>query len=206
MMHETHAPMIYMLSDARRQPDWRAALTRQPCHVALILRDYEHPARAALAAEMAALCRRQGRSFAIAGDRRLAHKLGAAFHCPSFMLRRAALRGGAARAGDSAAVHNLADLLLAKQSGFGRVFISPVFATPSHPQARPLFLWRALPLLRMARQLGLAAYALGGMNDAYWRRLGGLAAADGYGAIGAFAKPGEAQKRFRNGLYFCARP
>ena len=135
---------------------------------------------------MAAFCRRQGRAFAIAGDRRLARKHGAAFHCPSFMLQRAALRGGPGGAGDSAAVHSWAELMAAKQAGFGRVFIAPVFATQSHIGARPLALWRALPLLRAARQLGLTAYALGGMDAAQWRRLGGFAAADGYAAIGAF--------------------
>ena len=181
-----HAPMIYMLSDAQRQPDWRTALTAQPRHIGLILRDYQHDARACLAAEMAALCRRQGRAFAIAGDRRLARKHGAGFHCPSFMLRRAALRGGKGRPGDSAAVHNMAELLAAKQAGFRRVFIAPVFATQSHIGARPLALWRALPLLRAARRGGMTAYALGGMNAAQWRRLGGFAAADGYGAIGEF--------------------
>ena len=102
------------------------------------------------------------------------------------MLRRAALRGGKGRPGDSAAVHNMAELLAAKQAGFRRVFIAPVFATQSHIGARPLALWRALPLLRAARRGGMTAYALGGMNAAQWRRLGGFAAADGYGAIGEF--------------------
>ena len=50
------APKIFMLSDAQRQPDWRTALTAQPRHIGLILRDYEHDARLQLAAEMAALC------------------------------------------------------------------------------------------------------------------------------------------------------
>ena len=181
-----HAPVIFMLSDAPRQADWRAALAHQPRHVGLVLRDYEHAARAQLAADMAAFCRRQNRAFAIAGDWRLARQYGAAFHCPSFMLRRAALRGGLARACDSAAVHSHAELIAAKQAGFGRVFIAPIFATQSHKGARPLSLWRALPLLRAARRLGFSAYALGGMSDVSWHRLGGLRAADGYAAIGAF--------------------
>lgn len=180
------APEIFMLSDAQRQPDWRCSLARQPRHVGLVLRDYQHDARAQLAADMAGFCHQQGRPFAIAGDRNLAVALGAAFHCPSFMLRRAVLRGGRARPGDSAAVHNMAELLAAQQAGFGRVFIAPIFATKSHEGARPLSLWRGLPLLRAARRRGLRAYALGGMNALQWRRLGRGASADGYGAIGAF--------------------
>ena len=142
------APKIFMLSDIRRQSDWRRSLARQPRHVGLVLRDYNHDARHQLAANMAAFCRQEGRAFAIAGDRRLAISLGAAFHCPSFMLHRAVLRRGAGRSCDSAAVHNMAELLVAQQAGFGRVFIAPVFATKSHQDARPLSLWRALPLLR----------------------------------------------------------
>lgn len=180
------APKIFMLSDMQRQSDWRRSLARQPRHVGLVLRDYHHDTRPQLAAQMAAFCRQEGRAFAIAGDRRLANSLGAAFHCPSFMLPRAVLRGGAGRSCDSAAVHNMAELLAARQAGFGRVFIAPVFATKSHKNARPLALWRALPLLRAARQSGLRAYALGGMNETQWRRLGGRALADGYAAIGAF--------------------
>ena len=113
-----------MLSDIRRQSDWRRSLTRQPRHVGLVLRDYNHDARHQLAANMAAFCRQEGRAFAIAGDRRLAISLGAAFHCPSFMLHRAVLRRGAGPACDSAAVHNMAELLVAQQAGFGRVFIA----------------------------------------------------------------------------------
>jgi thiamine-phosphate pyrophosphorylase len=179
-------PPFLMLSDMRYLPNWRSLLAQQPRSVGLVLRDYEHDARAELAAEMADFCARQGRYFAIAGNARLAARLNTAFHCPSYMIARPALRLGRVGPHDTAAVHNMAELLSAARAGFSHVFISPVFATASHEGARPLSVLRAMPLLRAARQKGLCAYALGGMNMTQWRRLGGFDAADGFAAVGAF--------------------
>lgn len=182
------APPFLMLSDLTRQPDWRAALAGQPLSVGLVLRDYAHQARAEIAAEMAVLCRQQGRYFSIAGDARIAAKHGAAFHCPSFMLARSRLRpirdNGETH---TAAVHNMSELMAAKRAGFVAVLISPVFATASHPDSVPLGIMRAVPLLRAARQMGMRGYALGGMDMQHWHRLGGFAVADGFAAIRAFA-------------------
>jgi len=191
-------PPFLMLSDLTRQSgnqaDWgaelQAAISAQPLCVGLVLRDYAHPARAELAAHLAASCRRQGRYFSIAGDARLAARYGAAFHCPSFMLARSHLQRAPQRAplrSDTAAVHNMAELITAKRAGFGAVLISPVFATASHAAAKPLGVARAVPLLRAARHMGMRAYALGGMNGQSWHRLGGFGVADGFAAIDAFA-------------------
>lgn len=172
-----------MFSDAERLPDWRDVLSAQPRHVGLVLRDYDAPHRADLAADMAHLCRREGRRFAIAGDRNLARQHGALFHCPSYLIARAAARGGGVSKGDMAATHNAQEIMAAHRAGFGAVFISPVFATNSHPKARPLGLLRAQKLLYLAQTLGLKAYALGGMNMARHRR---LRTADGWAAIDGF--------------------
>lgn len=179
-------PPFLMLSDMRRLPQWQNILAHQPHSVGLVLRDYEHEARAELAAEMAGFCARQSRYFAIAGNVRLAKRLNAAFHCPSYMVARPALRLGRAGPHDTAAVHNMAELLFAARAGFSHVFISPVFATASHKHAKPLGALRAMSLLRAARQNGLCAYALGGMNMTQWRRLGGFEVSDGFAAISAF--------------------
>lgn len=181
-----HRPKIWMFSDAMRLPDWQSAISRQPRHVGLLLRDYEHVQRAALAADMAALCRRQGRGFAIAGDRRLALAHRAMFHCPSYLLARPAARLGPPAPGDTAAVHDMAQLRRAQMAGFTAIFVSPIFATDSHRGANGLGPIKALPLLRAARQAGLQAYALGGMNDQGFRRLGGSKTANGWAAIAAF--------------------
>jgi thiamine-phosphate pyrophosphorylase len=186
----TQAPQQWMLSDARRLPDWPNRLAELPRHIGFILRDYQHAARADLARDMAALCRAQNRQFAIAGNRRLARRFGARFHCPSHLLARPAARLGAAAAGDMAAVHNERELRLALAAGFDTVLVSPVFATASHADARTLGVMRALPLLRAARHAGLRAYALGGLNARAYQRLGGRAHADGWAAIAAFARTG----------------
>lgn len=198
-----HATALYLFSDRHRCADWRAALHRAGPHCHLILRDYDAPDRDALAAAMAAFCRTEARGFAIAGDRALARKHRAAFHCPSHLLTRVMRHPHATRQAqpprqahpdshDSAAVHNPAELHAAAQAGFGRVFISPVFATNSHPGGRGLGVMRARQLARMARALGLSPLALGGMDAARMRRLNGGAEGakklfTGYGAITAFA-------------------
>jgi thiamine-phosphate pyrophosphorylase len=180
-----------VLSDQNRCPDWRAALTiakRETAHpVGLILRDYDLPERAALAEDMASYCAREKIYFAIAGDARLAAKHRAGFHCPSYLLSRPAARLGRALACDFAAAHNPAQIHQAARAGFGSVFVSPVFATQSHAGAQTLGVVRARALAQLARQLGLRAYALGGMKKTTWQRLNGQSGTfHGFGAIDAF--------------------
>ncbi len=176
-----------MFSDAVRLPDWRAALSRQPRHVGLVLRDYHLPQRQLLAAEMAKACRKQGRALAIAGDRALAQRFHAQFHCPSYLISRAAARGGVPKIGDMAAVHNMMELSAAHKAGFDTVFISPVFETASHKGARGLGAIRGQYLFELARRLRLRVYALGGMNPQHYQRLGGAQAIYGWAAIDYFA-------------------
>ncbi len=176
-----------MFSDAARLPDWHAAVSGQPRHVGLMLRDYHLPQRQKLAAEMANACRVQGRAFAIAGDRALAQRFNAQFHCPSYLIARAAARGGRPKKGDMAAVHNIGQLCAARQAGFDTVFISPVFPTASHKGARGLGVLRAQKLFHIARGFGLHVFALGGMDSRRFRRIGGRQAVHGWAAIDCFA-------------------
>lgn len=193
----TPDPTIWMFSDAARLPDWHAAISRQPRHVGLLLRDYTHAQRNVLATEMAEACRRQGRAFAVAGDRRLARHLGAGFHCPSYLLARPAARLGSGQAGDTAAVHNMAELTAARRAGFDTIFISPVFQTTSHDGARTLGT-AAHILFRAAQQAGMKAHALGGMDPQSFRRLTGHQPRQnehglhGWAAIDFFARGGQA--------------
>ena len=176
-----------MLSDLDRQPDWQAALARAPSVTHLMLRDYGRADRAALATDMAAVCRRRGVVFSVAGNARLARHVGAAFHCPAHLLRR--LRPGHEPSpADTAAVHDAAEIIAAAQAGFRTVLLSPVFATASHPGARPLGPQRAAQLAGVARQAGLGVLALGGMDAPQMQRLDPAARLfSGYAAISAFA-------------------
>lgn len=63
----------------------------------------------------------------------------------------------------SAACHTAGQLAHARAIGVDFVFISPVAATDTHPQERPLG-WTGFA--RLARDAGMPAYALGGMTRA----------------------------------------
>lgn len=191
MTAPSHQPAsLFFLSDRHRAPDWRAALRRGGPNCGLILRDYDAPDRAALAEDMRIACRAEKRFFAIAGDRKLAARMGAAFHCPSYLLRRPLRHGllGSLGPHDTAAVHNEGELIAAARAGFRRVFIAPIFPTRSHIGQVALGPVRARRLACHARALGLVPLALGGLDAKRLKRLNGAAAVFyGLGAIDAFA-------------------
>ncbi|MDE2515122.1 MAG: thiamine phosphate synthase [Rhodospirillales bacterium] len=126
---------------------------------------------------LAALCRTRRLALAVAGDGRLAARLGAGTHWregrrPDLATRRTGLRTGSA--------HGVPGLVRARRAGLALVFLSPVFATDSHPGAPTL---GAVRFAALAGRAGLAVAALGGVGAANVRRLGRRAAA--VGAIGA---------------------
>ena len=109
----------------------------------------------------------------IAGDWRLAARLGAGFH----------MRGGAGPARGrwrTSSAHGMAQLLRARRAD-ALVFLSPVFPTPSHPGEPAIgpHRWAA-----MTRAAGCRALALGGIDGALVRRLP-RDRVHGAGAIGA---------------------
>jgi thiamine-phosphate pyrophosphorylase len=78
----------------------------------------------------------------------------------------------------SAPVHDLDGIRAAERDGAALLFLSPVFATRSHPGAKPLGLDGFAALVRETR---LPVIALGGMNET---RAGETAAAGAYGWAG----------------------
>lgn len=68
----------------------------------------------------------------------------------------------------SAPVHNLREIQAAERDGAAFLFLSPIFATASHPGARPL---GPAGFNRLARRTELPVIALGGMNRIRVRRL-----------------------------------
>lgn len=85
------------------------------------------------------------------------------------------------------AVHDMKGLHAARHFSADAVLMSPVFATASHPGARPLGPIRFAALATQARR---PVIALGGMDGARFRRLSGSGAV-GFAAISAFQKPKE---------------
>jgi thiamine-phosphate pyrophosphorylase len=83
----------------------------------------------------------------------------------------------------SAPVHNQAEIRAAGRAGAALLFLSPVYATRSHPDSRRLGLAR---FAWLARRTSLPVIALGGMNPARGRRLASFGAY-GWAAIDAWA-------------------
>lgn len=73
----------------------------------------------------------------------------------------------------SAPVHDFAQIRAAERAGADLLFLSPVFATRSHPGAATLGLAR---FAWLARRTPLPVIALGGMNPARGRRLASFGA------------------------------
>lgn len=175
-------PALWLVTDSRRLPDPLAAAALLPRGAGVVFRHYDHPARRALAGRLAALCRQRGLVLLVAGDARLArHVRAAGLHLPEACMMDAA--GSGARAGGliTAAAHSRAAVARAADLGLNAVFLSPVFATRSHPGAAGL---GAAGFARIARAAPLPVYALGGITAANVSGLTGSGAA-GVAAIGA---------------------
>jgi thiamine-phosphate pyrophosphorylase len=83
----------------------------------------------------------------------------------------------------SAPAHSYAEIRAAERAGAALLFLSPVHATRSHSDARPLGLAR---FAWLARRTPLPVIALGGMNAARGRRLASFGAY-GWAGIDAFS-------------------
>jgi len=164
----TGLPECWLFTDTARLPEPLPVIARLPRGMGVVLRHYGMAGRDSLIAEAAKLCRARGLLLLVAG----------ATHLPQGLCRPG-------RRPVTAAAHDAAALVAARRAGAQAVFLSPVFATASHPGAAPLGVLRFALLLRLARRLGLGVFALGGMDARAWRRLRPLRP-DGYGAIGAF--------------------
>jgi len=120
---------------------------------------------------VARICRRRRLQLAVSRDVALARRLGAALvHNPAT---------GWGLMPHSRPVHDEREADLARREAAALVFISPVFATTSHPGAEPPSLDRAAALVRRS---GRPAIALGGMDEAKFRAIRGRGFA-GYAGI-----------------------
>ena len=82
--------------------------------------------------------------------------------------------------------HDRREAIRGLRAGAAVLFVSPVFATRSHPGARPLGRWRAAAI---AAGLPAKAVALGGMDAGRFRRLAPIGF-HGWAAIDAWAGAG----------------
>ena len=179
-LHGKRGPVLWLFTDTARLPDPVAAaacLPRGLCGV--VLRDDTRPGRAALAAALARVCRARGNALVVAGDTRLARAVGAGVHLRAGH-RLHGMRG--LRGPVTSSAHGAVELRRAARAGAGVAFLSPAFATASHPGAPGLGTARWAALARRAPG-GITVGALGGIDGASVRRLPGLRCAAAIGAL-----------------------
>lgn len=172
-------PPLWLFTDARRLADPLAAVARLPRGLGgVVLRHDNEPGRVELGRALARICRVRRLALVLAGDARLAAALGAGMH----------LRGGRwpelvrlHRGPVTSSAHSLPELRRAARAGATLVFLSPAFATASHPGVVALGPVRWAALARRAR---LPVLALGGVTGDAAQRLP-KHLCRGAGAIGA---------------------
>lgn len=177
-------PGVFLLTDAERLADPLPAAAALPHGGAVILRHYGVPGREALGRDLMALCRRRGLVLLVAGDIRLAWRLGAhGIHLPEWQVRRPPVLPRKPGWLITAAAHSQSSLNRAAQRGADAVLLSPVFPTASHPGAASL---GALRFAGMTLRSALPVYALGGISSGNAARLSNSGAA-GIAAISGLA-------------------
>ena len=185
-------PPLILMTDIHRLPDPVAAVSALPQGGAVILRQPDGVLREAQARILLPLCRGRGVLLLIAGDGRLAAKLGAdGIHLPTAMLRSGARVWRLWRRNwlVTAAAHSPAALHRARRAGADAALLSPVFATASHPQAETL---GPLRFAAWCRSGPLPVYALGGITGLTGRRLihSGTVGFAGIGGLSSRRKSG----------------
>jgi thiamine-phosphate pyrophosphorylase len=147
-------PLVLMTDD--RKADWVRAAHALPDGSVVVVRAPDAGRRRALAEQLYGLAR-----LLIAGDPGLAEEIGAAgLHLPEGRMREAG--HWRARHPDwiiTSSAHSLRALM--HVAHLDAVFLSPVFATTSHPGTKPLTPVRAAMI---AAQAQAPVYALGGVT------------------------------------------
>jgi len=180
---------LVAVTDEARGGDPLALAARLPKGSMLIFRHYGIKDRAALALKLAVLCREKHLKLMVAGDLVLAMKARAGLHLPDGMAKLASprIRLWQRRGGSlTAAAHGRPGLRRAAELGAVAALLSPVFATRSHPGAKPL---GSYAVRRLAREAKLPVVALGGIDRT---SILGLKSAPiaGVAALGALARDG----------------
>jgi thiamine-phosphate pyrophosphorylase len=153
-----------------------AAVQRLPAGSGVIFRHYQlaDKERRALFAKVRRICQRRGHMLLLAGPERQAQR----WHADGFHGRTAGQMHW-----HSAPVHSITEISEAKRLGAHILFLSPLYATRSHPDARPLGLARFAALARLAHPA--TVITLGGMTRNRARSLD-KRLVHGWAAIDAF--------------------
>lgn len=165
-----HVPRLWLMTDERLGDAVAAIVRRLPPGSGIVFRHYDTPARERrrLFASILWIARARRLVLIRAGADRLRGEMGTHARVgPGIVTWPVHTRREAVRARFASAV-----------------FVSPVFATQSHPDAMGLGVARAVTL---ARASGGVKIALGGMNDRRFRRIA-PSGFDGWAGIDAFRR------------------
>ena len=150
-------PHLWMMTDERQGDALLHAAENLPRHAGIVFRHYslKRAERRALLVRLVRIARRRRITMLVAGPDALVHTWQidghhGTTHCIS------------------ASVHSLREIRAAERRGVRMLFLSPVFATRSHPGARPL---GPLRFAALVRQTQLPIVALGGMDVGRARRV-----------------------------------
>ena len=162
-------PAVVLMTDDTREVDWLAAVAALPPASAVIVRHRDAAARERLARALRPLCLARRIALLIADDPALAQRVGAGgVHLPERHIARApGVKALNRRWLVTCAAHSAAAVRRSLAVRADAVFVSPVFATASHPERRALGVTRFAALAREST----AAYALGGVDMKTIRRL-----------------------------------
>lgn len=162
---------LVLMTDCSRLPEPGATIAALPAESIVIMRDYGHAEREALARALKRACQEAGCWFLIAGDHLLARRVGAdGVHLPEYLVR-APLKTRYGFRLVSAACHSRRSIARAKWAGADLAIVSPVFPTNSHPGKPTLGVHR---FARLTHNAGLPVAALGGITQRNAARLRGL--------------------------------
>ncbi len=142
-------PAIWLVTDRRMGEALWGAIERVPRGGGLLLR--HHQSELKLGQRIVETCARRGLMLGVAGDVAFARAIGAAMVHNSV--------GEVDGLLFSRSVHDEREAVAARKADL--IFVSPIFATASHPGAATLGIERGLAL---ASHAGVPAIALGGMN------------------------------------------
>lgn len=176
-------PMLWLLTDERIDTaSLLRAAGRLPRGSGIILRHYRTPEaeRRALFDRLRQVARRNCLMLLLAGTVGQALRWGAD-GAHGRAATRAPVPRGFVR---SAPVHDMAELREAARGGANIVFVSPLFATRSHPGAAALGAFRFAALARAAPMPVMALGGVGSRHRQLIRRLG----ASGHGAIDSLTR------------------
>ena len=172
MPHRQPVPRLWLMTDERMGDTLWSVLRRLPRGTGVVFRHHRLPLaqRRRLFADVALIARRRGLVLVRAGPARLAW-------------REDGVHGQRGPGLVTWPAHNRRQAVAGVRAGATALFVSPIFATRSHPGARPLGTLRAAAI---GRGLGVTVIALGGMSPRRFRRLHGLDFA-GWAAIDAWS-------------------